>query len=44
MVVELPMPMTRQIRAGALLVGGGEGRATPAHGKTTWKFLQRRLT
>lgn len=44
-VVELPMPMTRQIRAGGLLVGAGAGGTMLLpYGKTTWaEFLQRRL-
>ncbi len=42
-VVQLWLPMTREIRAGGLLVNGQSGEAANAYGKTTWEeFLQRR--
>jgi hypothetical protein len=43
-VVEVWLPMMKEIRAGALLVDGESGGATNAYGKTTWlEFLQRHL-
>ncbi len=43
-VVEVWMPMTKEIRAGGLLVNGESGGAANAYGKTTWEeFVQRRL-
>jgi uncharacterized protein YbjT (DUF2867 family) len=43
-VVEVWLPMMREIRAGALLVSAEAGGASKSYGKTTWnEFLQRRL-
>lgn len=43
-VVEVWLPMMKEIRAGALLVDGASGGATNAYGKTTWvEFLERHL-
>jgi uncharacterized protein YbjT (DUF2867 family) len=44
-VVEVWLPMMREIRAGALLVSAEAGGASKSYGKTTWnKFLQRRVS
>jgi uncharacterized protein YbjT (DUF2867 family) len=43
-VVEVWLPMMKEIRAGALLVSAQAGGFSHSYGKTTWKeFLQRRL-
>jgi uncharacterized protein YbjT (DUF2867 family) len=43
-VVEVWLPLMKEIRAGALLVSAEAGGASNSYGKTTWKeFLQRRL-
>jgi hypothetical protein len=43
-VVQVWMPMMKEIRAGGLLVNGESGGAANAYGKTTWEeFLQRRV-
>lgn len=43
-VIEVWLPMMKEIRAGALLVNADAGVGSSAYGKTTWEeFLRRRL-
>jgi uncharacterized protein YbjT (DUF2867 family) len=43
-VVEVWMPMMKEIRAGGLLVSGEAGGSAKGYGKTTWEeFIQQRV-